>query len=221
MKKAAMGMRVHSGWAAMVAVALDGRSPCVLWRARPHLVEAFTFEFRQPYHTAEKLPIGQARVVIERARETATRLARLAFEESQAAIRRRGFETEFCGMLLASAKPLPPLEKILLSHALIHTADGELFRQALLEAARNLSLEAFTVKEKELIDRAGRELKLNREEIHRHIAEAGQSAGRPWAQDEKLATLVAWTALVNSRPAAKSAGTRVNRDSTPGWSSPG
>lgn len=122
-------------------------------------------------------------------------------------------------MLLASAKSLRPLEKILLSHALIHTADGELFRPALLEAARDLSLEAFPVKEKELIDRAGRERKLNREQIHRHIAEAGQSAGRPWAQDEKLATPAAWTVLVKSRPAAKSAGTPVNRDSTPGWSS--
>jgi len=75
----------------------------------------------------------------------------------------------------------------------------------LLDAARNFSLEAFTVKEKELIDRAVEDVKLKREEIHRSIAEAGQGAGRPWAQDEKLATLVAWTALVHATSPAKSA----------------
>jgi hypothetical protein len=54
MKPAALGFRVHSGWTALVAVALEDRFPIPLLRERSHLVKTFTYEFRQPYHTAEK-----------------------------------------------------------------------------------------------------------------------------------------------------------------------
>jgi len=47
------------------------------------------------------------------------------------------------------------LEKVLASHALIHTADGELFREALLHASNRCGLGDFRIKEKELLDRAG------------------------------------------------------------------
>jgi len=52
--------RVHSGWAAAVAVCVNKGAPVVLARQRVHLVETFTYEFRQPYHTAEKMLLGQA-----------------------------------------------------------------------------------------------------------------------------------------------------------------
>src|SRR2546427_8294023 len=60
-KQAAIGFRVHSGWAAAVAVCVDKGAPVVLARQRVHLVETFTYGFRQPYHTAEKFLFGQAR----------------------------------------------------------------------------------------------------------------------------------------------------------------
>ena len=61
MKQAAVGFRAHSGWAAMVAVSLDETSPRVLLRQRPHLVKKFTYEFRQPYHSAEKISLAEGR----------------------------------------------------------------------------------------------------------------------------------------------------------------
>jgi hypothetical protein len=197
MKQAAIGMRVHSGWAAIVAISLEGKSPRVLWRGRPHLVEEFTFAFRQPYHTAEKLPIGEARAVIARARETATRLARKAIEEVQGAIRPQGFELKISCMLLASGKPLPALEKILASHALIHTADGELFRDALREACKELELENVAFPERTLLQAASPELDLPADELLRRVALLGASLGSPWTQDEKLAALAAWMSLIS------------------------
>ncbi len=205
MKQAAIGMRVHSGWAAMVAISLEGKSPHVLWRGRPHLVEAFTFEFRQPFHTAEKLPIGEARAVIARARESATALARKAIEEVQSAIRPQGFELVRCGLLLASGKPLPVLEKILASHALIHTADGELFRDALLQSAKELGLETITIQERALLQTASDKLNRSTDELLHCAAVLGVALGSPWTQDEKLASLVAWMALAARTRAAKSA----------------
>jgi hypothetical protein len=45
-KQAAIGFRVHSGWAAAVAVSVEKGAPQVLARQRVHLVETFTYEFR-------------------------------------------------------------------------------------------------------------------------------------------------------------------------------
>ena len=68
MRQAAIGFRVHSGWAALVAVSLDEGAPVVLLRARPRLVRTFTYEFRQPYHTAAKRPPAEAHGFISRLR---------------------------------------------------------------------------------------------------------------------------------------------------------
>src|SRR5437899_400721 len=56
MNQAALGFRAHSGWTSLVAIALEDGLPMVLLRQRLHLVRNFTYEFRQPYHTAEKSP---------------------------------------------------------------------------------------------------------------------------------------------------------------------
>jgi hypothetical protein len=197
MKQAAIGVRAHSGWTAMVAIALEEGSPWVLWRGRPHLVETFTFEFRQPFHTAEKLPIDEARGVIVHAREEATRLAQHAIATVQRRAADVGHEVTNCGLLLASGRPLPSLQRILASHALIHTADGELFREALVAAAKSSGLEVFAIKESEVVASASRELGMKPDAILRRITRLGADLGPPWAQDEKLAALAAWMALMH------------------------
>jgi hypothetical protein len=197
MKHAALGFRAHSGWTALVALSLEDGSPRVLLRARPHLVKTFTFEFRQPYHTAERRPQAQAHDIISRARAEARELACQAILSAQASLQHQGYELRSCGLLLASGKPLPDLPRILASHALIHTADGELFREALLDAAARSGLEMFTLKESEVFDDASRALGLEKDKIVRVLVQIGQALGPPWSQDEKLAGLVAWLSLVN------------------------
>ena len=66
MKHAALGFRAHSGWTSLVAISLEEGSPLVLLRERPHLVKTFTYEFRQPYHTAAKRPPVEAHGFISR-----------------------------------------------------------------------------------------------------------------------------------------------------------
>jgi len=194
-KQAAVGFRVHSGWAAAVAVCLEKGAPVVLARQRVHLVETFTYEFRQPYHTAEKMLAGQAREFIARMQVEARRLAYRVIQELESRTQEQGVKLTRCGLLLASGRPLPGLEKILASHALIHTADGELFREALIHASARCSLCEFTIKEKELLDRAGQVFRAKPNELMCRVTELGRSLGTPWSQDEKFATLAAWLAL--------------------------
>jgi len=194
-KQAALGFRAHSGWTALVAVCLEKGVPVVLARQRVHLVETFTYEFRQPYHTAEKMLLGQAREFISRMQAEARRLAYRAIRDLQSELQKQGLKLTRCGLLLASGRPLPGLDKILASHALIHTADGELFREAILHASFRCGLRDFRIKERELLDRAGRDFRLKRADLIGRVNELGRPFGSPWSQDEKFATLAAWLAL--------------------------
>lgn len=204
MKYAALGFRAHSGWTALVAVSISKGSPLILARERVHLVETFTYEFRQPYHSAEKMLLGQARDFIERVRNEARRLAHRAIHGLQFDLQKRGIALKSCGLLLASGRPLPGLEKILASHALIHTADGELFREALLHASARCGLPVLSVKERELLERTGRALRLKPADLTRRVAVLGRPLGSPWSQDEKFSTLVGWLALaVGSKNTSK------------------
>jgi len=194
-KQAALGFRVHSGWAALVALALEQGKPQVLARQRLHLVETFTYRFRQPYHTAEKMPLEKAGGFVAGVATEAKRLAQEAIRVVHGDLYRQGYELGRVGLLLASGRTLPTLEKILASHALIHTADGELFREALLGASKQCDLAAVTIKERELLETASQSLCIKAPVLMRRVTAIGKPLGAPWSQDEKFATLAAWLAL--------------------------
>ncbi|HEV1995455.1 MAG TPA: hypothetical protein VGR03_14080 [Candidatus Acidoferrum sp.] len=180
----------------------------MLARERVQLVETFTYEFRQPYHTAKKMPQGETREFISRMQAEARRLAYRAIRDVQSDLQKQGLKLMRCGLVLASGKPLPALDRILASHALIHTADGELFREALLHASARCGLRDFRIKEKELLDRAGQVLRLKSGALMGQVTALGKPLGSPWSQDEKFATLAAWLAMLaplrNSRETRKS-----------------
>jgi hypothetical protein len=196
-KKAAVGFRVHSGWCVVVTVCLDGAGPAVLQRERMELVEKFTYRFRQPYHTAEKMAIAEACEFIEKSRTTARNRGYQAICELQVQLEERGFALRTAVILRAAGRPLPELERILASHALIHTADGELFREALTRASMRCGLEVVGVKEKELIREAAQSFKIGEEALLKRVTELGRPLGAPWSQDEKYAALGAWLALAD------------------------
>jgi hypothetical protein len=195
MNHAALGFRAHSGWTSLVALSLEKDQPRILVRQRPKLVETFTYEFRQPYHTAEKMPLDRAREFVSRIESGAKRLAEGVIHPIQTDLRKQGYELTCFGLPLASAKPLPSLDKILRSHALIHSADGELFRRALIHASGRCNLAAFTIKERELFAVACKTLSIKNEDLIGRLTALGKLVGSPWAQDEKFATLAAWLAL--------------------------
>lgn len=199
MEQATLGFRVHSGWAALVALTLGRGAPIVLARERVQLVDTFIYKFRQPYHTAGRLPLEQAAAFVARMRTEARRLAATAIRKLEADLRAQGFAFARCGVLLASGRPLPALPRILASHALIHTADGELFREALLRACAGRRLKTVMVRERELLAAASKALRLRPDVLARRIAALGRPIGPPWSQDEKLASAIAWFALASRR----------------------
>jgi hypothetical protein len=191
----AVGFRVHSGWASVVALALKNGTPEILARERAHLVKEFTYEFRQPYHTAEKLPLEKAGAFVSEMQSEARELSNRAIRNLQAKVEARGCTLIRSSVLLATGRPLPALAQILASHSLIHTADGELFREALLHASAACGLDVTSVRERDLIASASRALRLAPVQVARRATELGRTVGAPWSRDEKLAALAAWLAL--------------------------
>lgn len=198
MTNAAVGFRVHSGWASVVALSLKNGAPEVLSRDRVHLVEKFTYEFRQPYHTAEKLPPEKASAFVSKMQAEARELSGRAIRALQSKLEALGRRLIRSNVLLASGRPLPALPQILASHSLIHTADGELFREALLHASARCELDVTSMRERELLDSTSQVLRLAPGEILRRATELGRAVGPPWSQDEKFAAIAAWIALAPS-----------------------
>jgi hypothetical protein len=194
MKAATVGFRVHSGWTALVALSVREGKPSILARERAELVRTFTYEFRQPYHTAARMPAGAREAFVSRIRAEAKRLAFRAIQRLKVTLHKQGYSLARSGLLLASGRPLPELAGILASHSLIHTADGELFRKAILDATARCGLPCTTIKEKDLLESAARTLGMKSSGVSRRIREFGRPLGPPWSQDEKYASLVAWLA---------------------------
>jgi hypothetical protein len=184
--RTALGFRAHSGWAAVVAVAGTPDAPRVLDRRRIVIADPDLPGSKQPYHAAAELPLAQAEALVKNAIESSHRLAVDAISATVESLRRKGHEVAACGILLGSGKALPSLEGILASHALIHTAEGEMFRDVLVHAARECNLTVSTLREKTLSADA-----------LQSIASLGKLIGPPWTQDQKYATLAALSALAN------------------------
>jgi len=145
----------------------------------------------------EGLP--DAREFIAGVREKGRELAYRAIFGLQAELDERGYQLTRSALLLASGRPLPELEKILASHALIHTADGELFRECLLHASGRCGLGVLSIRERELFEQASKALRMPRPSLLRRVTELGRPFGSPWTQDEKFATLAAWLVVLLSR----------------------
>ena len=190
--EAALGFRAHSGWAALVAVAGPVAEPAAVVRRRVELSRGTP---RQPFHAAEGRPFAAAEDLIRRSTDEAQALAERAVREAVVELRAMGHELVSSGVLLSAGRPLPGLREVLASHAFIHAAEGELFREVLREATRRCGLLLVEVRERELEDRAARSLRRPATELQRRVADWGRALGSPWTQDEKRAALVAWLAL--------------------------
>ena len=195
MQTAAVGFRVHSGWAAAVVLCGPVDSPVVVDRRKIQLVKIFTYAYRQPYHTAEKMPREDAVKFIRNVQSEAKRLAVSSLRSLQSHLPEGDFKIVRGALLLASGRALPGLDTILSSHALIHTADGELFRASLRAACAASDLPLECVREKELFAPASKLLGVQPAALKRRVAALGKTLGPPWSQDEKLAALAAWLTL--------------------------
>jgi hypothetical protein len=199
MKRAALGVRMHSGWGVLVAVAGNADSLEVLDRRRIVTADPETAGAMQPYHHAAKLELPQSEKYLANGAAASERLALAAISEVVRELEKRQYRVVGCAILLASGRPLPTLAKVLASHALIHTADGEFFRDAVRHACERLRIPITAIRERDLDERAQTVFGKAGKQVQGGIASLGSSVGPPWTKDHKAAALAASMILGRAR----------------------
>jgi hypothetical protein len=188
----ALGFSVHTGWAALVAVSGPVASPAVVDRSRLEMIPGTDpARPRFVFHAAQELPLAEARRLVERSAALARTQARAALQAALDALA-TGDHRVVGGAVIGGNRPLTAtLETILESHALVHSAEGALFREAIADALRAAGLPVTEVPAKELQPRAARALGLSSAKVAELMARLGKQAGRPWAKDQRDACLAA------------------------------
>lgn len=197
MSSAAIGGRMHSGWGALVAVSNKAGTIEVIERRRMVIATPGTPGGNQPYHFAKGLELPEAEKFLEDHFATTKLLASTAVRDLMAELRERQYHVVGAAVLLASGRTLPSLIKILASHPLIHTAEGEFFRKAFSKACESLNLPVTGFRERNLDEFVQATFGKAATRMQRQISTLGRSLGPPWTRDQKMASLAASVVLEN------------------------
>lgn len=195
MNRAAIGVRVHSGWSVLVGVSDHAGSPEILERKHITIIDPAAAGTKQPYHFAEKLTIQSAERHLANCAAASERLAQTAVGGTLKELRKRGYGVTGCALLRAAGRSLPALPDILASHALIHTAEGEFFRKVMRNAFEHFGIGIIGFRERDLDQQAVTVLGKDAHRVVEKISNLGRMIGPPWTKDEKSAAVGAWLVL--------------------------
>jgi hypothetical protein len=197
MKRAALGIRMHSGWGVLVVVAGDANSVEIIDRKRIDITDLSLAGSTQPYHYAANLGLSESESYLAKCAAGCERLAIAALKDIVDDLSARQVRIVGAAVLLAAGRPLPSLSNILASHALIHTAEGEFFRSAASKACERLKIPVTAIRERDLEERAGRAFGDEASQLQRLISTSGKTIGPPWTKDHKAAALAASITLAS------------------------
>jgi hypothetical protein len=170
----------------------------VLARSRVELIDANDRESKQPYHAVEFCCVEEAAGRLRGYLEVATAMAYGAIETRCTAVTERGYQVTSVGILESAGRKPSSLPSILASHALIHAADGDHYRNALSAAAERHGLRVCRIQARALEANAVSHLRLPLNAVLDTVNSLGRQVGPPWGADQKKAALLAWTLLTAS-----------------------
>jgi hypothetical protein len=193
--RAALGFKLHTGWAMLVAVTGQPGEIRVLFRERIELLPPDESVPRFVYHEAAELPLSQATALVKRAREAARKAAQLAIKDVLRDLDSRGAKSDVCGVLSGSTLVPDDLSRVLRSHPLIHAAEGALFQQAIVSACESCGLTVTAAREREVWSRGATAWGLAEPGLRKEMDALRKSVGAPWSADHKAAAAIALFAL--------------------------
>ncbi|HTD75976.1 MAG TPA: hypothetical protein VK652_20785 [Steroidobacteraceae bacterium] len=194
-RTAAIGFSAHAGWAAMVVLGGTAAAPNLLDRSRVTLIDDRDPDAKQPYHAVEFLCVEEATGRLDGYLAVATRMAHESIQGESEKLEKLGIALKSVGILESSSRKNIALSSILASHALIHAAEGDHYRNALSTAAEQLRLEVCRLPARALEEHAMKCLRLPLKRLLGTVNGLGREVGPPWGADQKKAALLAWTLL--------------------------
>ena len=172
--------------------------PEVVLRTRAELADPRGRIRKNVYQAARGLDPSAAARLAEAAERVAAEQASAALERTVRRAVDEGAAVRSCAVVVGASREAP-LESILASHALAHAAEGRLYERALLLGGESLGLATLAVPKRGIWTEGEAALGVDRDELRRSIDGLRREIGPPWAEDQKLAALAGWIALVRSR----------------------
>jgi hypothetical protein len=188
----AIGFRVKTGRATAVLVAGPASAPRVIARKSLQLWDPAIPESHQPWHADFELPPEESARVVPMALKAVERVALTALRELVDEVRTA--QGSIVGIALVAGSSTDP-ESIHNPHMRAHAREGQLFPQALADAAKALRIPALTLVESEVFTRASAKLRKSPDAIKLAVTEMGRTVGKPWSAEEKAAAAAAWITL--------------------------
>ena len=205
----ALGLKAHSGWAALVVIGKAGSEFQVVARRRLELVDSDSPWAKQPYHAAENLDLHGAQKLVKRGTDAAYQGAQREMLATIKSLREHEHEILACVVLVPSPMPAWSVEEILAVHFRMHKAEGVLFPDALASAADQCGLNLITIPEKQLSEHAEKVLATPLDDLTKHIMKLGKTVGPPWGKDQKNAALAALVGLKNTSTSSRRPSSRA------------
>lgn len=194
--KAVLGVADHGGWAICVTVAASRGVPVVVDRRRIETIEPGIPT--QPYHhDTVGMPGAQAEALVARVRASVMRttLARLTELRD---------ELQPPYTIVAMTLRTPPLSFVPVTAAEAHQsynvtcrADGMMYHDALITAARTLKIAVELHNRGQEIARASERLDVSAAKLDEFLQGAGEAVGRPWQKEHRFAAAAAIRALAD------------------------
>lgn len=193
-KSASLGFRIRTGYA--MAVLLEGpvASPHPVARRQIDLCDMGDLDARQPYHVVMEQGEKRGMALVRRTTNTARASALHAVRELVKETTKRGRVVHSVGLVVGSEVDPNALAN---PHIRAHALEGRLYRDAVERAASTCGLRCTVLVERNAYETATRVLGRRPHELKAATVALGQSMGRPWGAQEKMAALGAWVALAS------------------------
>jgi len=187
----AWGCKPHTGWAIAVLVGGSARAPVVLDRRRVQLCPDDLP--RQVYHAAQGLSRARAAALVGKVDSAVAKMSATVVQELAEVAGEHG---ELVAMaVVGTPRPLPDLDAALANHSMLHSAEGELYRSALDDAADALGLAVTPAPPKRTVHEAAVVLGTSGDGLAARLTGLRAELGAPWQSDHRDATAGALMAL--------------------------
>ncbi len=201
MRRAAIGISAHLGWAATATVVLGRSGPQVLRSDRLEIARPGDRQALEPFHVAggfhglDRVPrpadpkrsLAQG---LRRQRRTTTRVLGKLAQELEAG----GYRLAFAGLLTSRGRAAEDLEKAIGSHTQIHIEEGLAVRESFRLALVGLGAEVVPLDSKSLWADAPEALGLSASDIRSRLRAQRPLNEGAWRKEEQSAALAAWLA---------------------------
>jgi hypothetical protein len=191
-EQVALGFSVHTGWAAVLALGGTARAPAVLERVRVEMLDGSDpSKPRFVYHAAQEIALDAAARLVREVTAISRAHAKAALKDVVERLKERNYDVAASGIIVKNRPFSAELGAIVKSHALIHSAEGALFRGAMKHASESLKIRVVEVPAGELEARASPLLGVSTKALPERLMAIGRTAGKPWSKDQRDAFLAA------------------------------